>query len=485
MHRRSFVAGATTAAILMGINRFDIARAAGSGAREDIETFSKDPQKVASLRLAFQKLYDRPKDQKVGWFNYAAIHGIPSNDPDAGKLPATIKAYWSQCHNDESLFFIWHRAYLAAIERNLQKLSGVPTLRLPYWDWYKNPSLPAIFREEFLDAGKKEKNSLYNRNRDPAVQAGDDVWFSSSSGALDDTSFFGFQTGLDGSEHGDIHIGVAGGAISDMGRVPTAARDPIFWLHHCNIDRLFTAWISLKRKAPDQAASFAAGKFAFPIDQDADYKPVASTLDMNSTSPLGQVYESLEAPFSQKVAQVTKRPPVSRTISANARPFGRSILALNAATSVTVPTSGVSLAFALPSDSDPRLNSVFNSVPLREATSVIIVLEGVRLDSPANGLTGFDVFVNLPEGQQAGAGDYKVGSIALFNLTVDHGDHHGGAGSTFRFAATNQARLRGELTSNVVVSLVPRFTPRADQTSVDPSLQIKDFRVEVSSAPLQ
>src|SRR6266576_2321642 len=29
-----------------------------------------------------------------------------------------------------------------------------------------------------------------------------------------------------------------------MGSVPTAAQDPIFYLHHCNIDRLWDLWLA-------------------------------------------------------------------------------------------------------------------------------------------------------------------------------------------------------------------------------------------------
>ncbi len=41
--------------------------------------------------------------------------------------------------------------------------------------------------------------------------------------------------------HGSIH-----GAIGeDMGAVPRSARDPIFWLHHANIDRLWAVWTNM------------------------------------------------------------------------------------------------------------------------------------------------------------------------------------------------------------------------------------------------
>jgi tyrosinase len=32
------------------------------------------------------------------------------------------------------------------------------------------------------------------------------------------------------------------GNQTNMGSVPSAANDPIFWVHHCNIDRLWESW---------------------------------------------------------------------------------------------------------------------------------------------------------------------------------------------------------------------------------------------------
>ncbi|KAF7591406.1 hypothetical protein BBP40_001567 [Aspergillus hancockii] len=45
--------------------------------------------------------------------------------------------------------------------------------------------------------------------------------------------------------HNNIHLWTGGGADTTdghMANVPVAAFDPIFWLHHCNVDRLFALW---------------------------------------------------------------------------------------------------------------------------------------------------------------------------------------------------------------------------------------------------
>lgn len=42
--------------------------------------------------------------------------------------------------------------------------------------------------------------------------------------------------------HGTIHTSV-GGSGGSMSSISTAAHDPIFWLHHCNVDRYFYNWM--------------------------------------------------------------------------------------------------------------------------------------------------------------------------------------------------------------------------------------------------
>jgi tyrosinase len=49
----------------------------------------------------------------------------------------------------------------------------------------------------------------------------------------------GTLTSLEGI-HDMVHVDVGG--AGHMGNVPVAAFDPIFWLHHCQVDRLFCLW---------------------------------------------------------------------------------------------------------------------------------------------------------------------------------------------------------------------------------------------------
>ncbi|HKO08858.1 MAG TPA: tyrosinase family protein, partial [Alphaproteobacteria bacterium] len=62
----------------------------------------------------------------------------------------------------------------------------------------------------------------------------------------------GFCATLDFGLHGNVHVWV--GNNQGMASVPWAANDPIFWMHHCNIDRLWASWNKGNCKNPAYAA---------------------------------------------------------------------------------------------------------------------------------------------------------------------------------------------------------------------------------------
>ena len=59
--------------------------------------------------------------------------------------------------------------------------------------------------------------------------------------------------GMEGNPHGTAHTRW-GGSISS---IPTAAKDPLFFLLHCNVDRLWAKWQRQNNRFnPAQAASY-------------------------------------------------------------------------------------------------------------------------------------------------------------------------------------------------------------------------------------
>jgi polyphenol oxidase len=179
-------------------------------------------------------------------------------------------------------FLPWHRAYLHFHERILGRLIGDPTFRLPYWDWDRfgmtppRQTMPPVYSAP--DAGSAyPANPLYDRYR--AVSATDRLPSSVISPAINRhllsqqafESFGGVPNGWTGMNQGQLEAGPhdnvhnfvgldmddsgngfepgCGGV--DMGDLATAARDPIFFAHHGNVDRYWEMWRRYQQNAPD------------------------------------------------------------------------------------------------------------------------------------------------------------------------------------------------------------------------------------------
>jgi hypothetical protein len=108
---------------------------------------------------------------------------------------------------------------------------------LPYWD-YNSPSerqLPPMFRDP--------ASELFATQRDPNMNSGTGslpVWAVDYSAGFAQLNFKSGSSSLEGVPHGVVHVLIGGW----MGSVPTAAQDPIFFLHHCNLDRLWNLWLA-------------------------------------------------------------------------------------------------------------------------------------------------------------------------------------------------------------------------------------------------
>ena len=63
--------------------------------------------------------------------------------------------------------------------------------------------------------------------------------------------------------HDTIHDTI-GGPNGHMGSFDVSAFDPIFWLHHCNIDRIFAMWQALGNTSYVEPGVTGVGNFSFP-----------------------------------------------------------------------------------------------------------------------------------------------------------------------------------------------------------------------------
>jgi tyrosinase len=162
-------------------------------------------------------------------------------------------------------FLPWHRAYILDLERELQAID--PSVALPYWR-FDQPA-PNIFTRDFLGVSDAlgtvqfsptnplqfwTTDGVQGINRRPFFNTvGTPAGLRTEVQTLAlGAQYAAFRT-MEGNPHGSAHTSF-GGSISS---IPTAAKDPLFFLLHCNVDRLWAKWQRQRgRFNPALAASY-------------------------------------------------------------------------------------------------------------------------------------------------------------------------------------------------------------------------------------
>ncbi len=207
---------------------------------------------------------------------------------------------WDGCqahgdNEDENFFLPWHRMFVMAFEGIIRSVAGEPAFTLPYWN-YLDPAQRAI-PSQFRRPGDPVWGALYRSTRNGAVNAGGAIASAAAltPEILSEANYSpsgadqGFCANLDFGLHGTVHVGV-GNATNGMGVVPWAANDPVFWLHHCNIDRLWASWNAAGGANPSDAA-FTSKPFIFADANGAQTSRIVSSV-LNLASA-GYDYDAL------------------------------------------------------------------------------------------------------------------------------------------------------------------------------------------------
>jgi tyrosinase len=184
---------------------------------------------------------------------------------DMHVLPASDEA-----HGDMG-FLPWHRAYLLDLERELQAID--PSVTLPYWR-FDQPA-PNVFTREFMgvsnSAGTVEfaaghpfntwrTDGALGISRQPTFATGSappglrtETQTLALGGPAPNATYGGFAI-MEGNPHASAHTRF-GGFVS---AIPSAARDPLFFMLHANVDRLWAKWQWVHRRtSPTEARAFA------------------------------------------------------------------------------------------------------------------------------------------------------------------------------------------------------------------------------------
>ncbi|MEM6692817.1 MAG: tyrosinase family protein, partial [Planctomycetota bacterium] len=420
--------------------------------RKSIRTMMQDTDLWQSFISGVAKMKQRSEDDpndRRGWLYQANIHGTPFLSSDE---------LLNQCDHGSIQFIVWHRAYLFYFEEILREASGNDQVYLPYWEWdveaHRSIPTPYYLVDALSHPRLMSSPSMTLANDDAqGIAAVDTPSFFGSNGVATNQLPIGFGGLLPGTSFGPgidpgfanflrkgfcealAHDRVHGAVGGDMADPRTAARDTIFWSHHCQVDRLYESWIA--KHGTSQILAIAN-------EIDAEWKFVDSSdtvvtksfSDVLFSNQLGFAYDELvgvtpeesllaAAPAVTEEAGSAVEESETEEVTINVRPTVLS--------SETVNVSlGESLkAVAIPLQSDAHVESALVESDEPEA-SVFLVAKSVEFNSVPSGV--FEVYLRMQQ-EVAPTGDPResatyAGSISLFGIpALGEMAHHGGHAS--------------------------------------------------------
>ena len=182
---------------------------------------------------------------------------------------------WGTCQHttppveQDPRFLPWHRLYLYYYERTLRKYSGNPDFALPYWNYFDYQSSDGLYLPPVVAEGESiQTNPLYDPLRTLWLNENKvamNPQYASAHDAFQEPDFVSFSNSLEGTPHGMMHCAVGNGcSTAHMGWVPVAGNDPVFYMHHANVDRLWQCWMNQEAKGQTIDLAWAKANLGLP-----------------------------------------------------------------------------------------------------------------------------------------------------------------------------------------------------------------------------
>ncbi len=458
---------------------------------------------------------DRALKEPLSWRFFGAMHGFEENAweqlgylgaSDAMPDQSDTDTFWEQCQHGSWYFLPWHRGYLIALEaavRDAIKQANGPadTWALPYWNYFKpkQNGLPPAFGSKDWPDGKGDNPLFVEQRYGPADDGKVYVAMNQVDlKALGHRNFVGAATGgspgfggpstkfhhsrgahggLESQPHDMVHSLVGGGDEQRFGVMSdpdTAGLDPIFWLHHANIDRLWEVWKKTPTAKGDPTDPKWVGgptgigqrKFVMPMPDGTSWTYTPG--QMSDLSKLSYTYDDLTPPavappMPQRLQILGASPETAaRLMGAPVAAPEQEDVELLGANEAPMPVVGASASADVQLKDNVRTKLSASSA-MRAASvlpdRVFLNLENV---TGRNDAAVFNIYINVPAGQDpAQHPERKAGSISLFGVSSASNPDRGHAGEGISFvleisAIVDQLHLGDELTAGKLhVQLVP------------------------------
>ena len=460
--------------------------------------------------------------QRLDWEDFKVSRHYASFLDAIGKMRANTNAsdkrswlYWTNAHvtycpHSFAYFLAWHRGYLYYFEQQLRAISGNNALTLPYWDYYKNPVIPAEF------TNPASWNPLYiQRVNTDVTQALTLAPFADNVTNMQRGLVNAFETSLESMPHNPVH-NIIGGVMSDM----QSPLDPIFWVHHANIDRLLSAWVAADngRIMPARTDVYWNGNFTYSTKL-----TLRRNMTVDTRTDMGYFYQNetlptalpptvlaepvqlamagnagklamLGSPASGEQPLLPKRPPLGNFSLSGPRPTGIQRRSIGGVRQMALNEHAVSARIPVNTQEKQGVQSVLKKMtapPFGRAdtslgphTSIQVVLDNVR-NTPlgASGGYFYKIYLNLPLKADATESEekYLLGNLGPFQVAGAR--HHVGAnnnaGVQLVFPAT---QLLQNLTSEDLNELTVSFVRISGNNSpAGDAIKIGELRIEVST----
>lgn len=434
-----------------------------------------------------------PGDRSLEIYRRAVtlMHDLPASDRRSWQRQA--KLHNDNCAHKNWFFLPFHRAYLRYFEDICRELTGETDFALPYWDWMSTPRLPPAFvgANSPLDPrfwtdtdpninGRTHPDGRPRQKREIAPAQAIPISRRSFNRAIalkDFQSFGGTRPRnnnhrgrgragqLESGAHDTVHLSISGHMAFNFSPL-----DPIFWLHHANVDRLWAEWNIKSRNTNPTTRDWRNYDFRNVFaNRRGQLLASVKVSEVTGLGALGYTYDTLAetvvasagAPIDVDISASTAPPMAIRALTQNRanRPqlvrldaSPRAVVEVGTTTSVALPLGAIDLeavmAKSFPATYEPGATD----------RRIYLTLSGVT--APVQGDDFYvRVFIATPTASDRvpDANPGFVDQFAFFN--TGHAGHGGNAGLEFSFdiVATLQAlRSVGRLpTGTLDVQIVP------------------------------
>jgi tyrosinase len=424
IQRRTFLQLVSVGAVTVFSGKLSFAYAQRP-TRRTLLNMPLDADDISTYRDFVQMMLDKDQTKPLSWLGYSLQHG----DYNDG---------YNFCPHGDWYFLPWHREYVLMYERAARVLTNNNDFAMPYWDWTNMRDYPEAFANPTY---KGKANPLYVANRNPLT--GDNALTDDIVGQQqvidhinNETVYeaFGTSRNADQTDDDPSWVPAGGGSQGILERnphntihnnigvyMPSAGspRDPIFFMHHCNIDHIWAYWNGLGRANstdPLWLNMVFTNNYLDPTGQ-----PYSRTVsDLLNIENLGYTYDALP-PAPSPTPNTTDSNRLLAMLHSKAGTVPAGVEAL--ATKSAISASAIAPFHADWSLSAEKLTAMSPSAVNQPKPHVYAMIRGITL---GNHCRGVRVFLNLPDVTPA-VPNSDPHFVATFTFLA-HGAGHRGAG---------------------------------------------------------